>query len=367
MKIAVTCGGTGGHVFPGVAAAFALRGKGHDVRIVLSGRSVEGAKPAGWDGDVLHVPCPQPRWRNPLSAVKSVILLVRAFFTARKALRQFRPAVLLAMGSYTSAPTVLAARTLRIPVVLHEANAIPGVAVSRLCPFAQKVCIAFDEAATHLPKSTLTVNTGLPVRDGIVGQDAGQYADKSRFTILIMGGSQGARAVNTAVADAVKILSADPQVSGKLRILHLAGKNNEEAVREAYAGIESIPVTVIGFSDEMGALYAASDFCISRAGAASCFELSLCGLPTALVPLPGLAHDHQTANARAMERLGCCDVLPQAELSPETLADYLWEISGNLFKREAMRVALLAAARPDAAYALANCVIQAAKASSVKG
>ncbi len=367
MKIAVTCGGTGGHVFPGVATAFAMRAKGHDVRIVLSGRSIEGAKPAGWDGDVLHVPCPQPRWRNPFSALKSVALLFRAFFTARKELRQFRPAVLLAMGSYTSAPTVLAARTLRIPVVLHEANAIPGVAVSRLCPFAQRVCIAFDEAATHLPKSTMTLNTGLPVREGIVGQDPGRYADKSRFTILIMGGSQGAQAVNTAVVGAVKILDADTSISGKLRILHLAGKNNEIAVRETYADIESVPVTVIGFSDEMGALYAASDFCISRAGAASCFELCLCGLPTALVPLPGLAHDHQTVNARAMDRLGCCDVLPQAEMTPETLADYIRDIFGNSFKRAAMRVALLAAARPDAANALADCVIQAANASSPKG
>ncbi len=367
MKIAVTCGGTGGHVFPGVATAFAMRAKGHDVRIVLSGRSVEGAKPAGWDGDVLHVPCPQPRWRNPLAALKSIALLLRAFFKARGELRKFRPAVLLAMGSYTSAPTVLAARTLRIPVVLHEANAIPGVAVSRLCPFAKRVCIAFDEAATHLPKSTMTVNTGLPVREGIAGQDAGRYADKSRFTVLVMGGSQGARAVNTAIAGAVKILDADEQVSGKLRILHLAGKNNEAAVRETYAGIESIPVTVIGFSDEMGALYAASDFCISRAGAASCFELCLCRLPTALVPLPGLAHDHQTANARAMERLGCCEVLPQTELSPETLADYLRDILENSFKRAAMRVALLAAARPDAANALANCVIQTADASPLKG
>ncbi len=361
MKIAVTCGGTGGHVFPGVATAFAIRSQGHEVRIVLSGRSVEGAKPAGWDGDILHVPCPQPRWRNPFSALKSAAMLIRAFFIAHHKLRRFRPSVLLAMGSYTSVPTVLAAWVLRIPVVLHEANAIPGVAVSGLRHVATTICIAFDEAAKHLPKSVKPINTGLPVRDNISGQSPGHYADASRFTLLIMGGSQGARAVNDAVTGAVKLLAAHEPEASKLRIIHLTGKNNEKSVREAYAGVESIPVTVIGFSNEMGALYAAADFCISRAGAASCFEICLCGLPTVLVPLPGLAHDHQTANAKAMEQMGCCDIIAQADLQAEALADYLRNIGSNDAKRAAMRTALLTAARPNAADRLADCVIRSAK------
>lgn len=360
MRIAVTCGGTGGHVFPGVATASAIRDKGHDVRIVLSGRSVEGEKPGGWDGVIIHVPCRQPSWSNPVSAAKSLGSLASAFIVAVQALRRYRPDALLAMGSYTSLPPVLAARLLRIPVVLHEANAIPGVAVSRLCRMAERVCIAFEEAARHLPKSVKTVNTGLPVRNGIAGQPPGVYADPSRFTILVMGGSQGSQAVNNAVAGAVRLLANDPAEAPSIRILHLAGKKNEDAVREAYRGITSIPVTVIGFSNEMGSLYAASDFCISRAGAASCFELCLCGLPALLVPLPGLAHDHQTANARALARLGACDVKAQSELSAEGLAEYVKGICKDKARLDAMRAALRANSRPDAAGDLADCVIQTA-------
>lgn len=360
MRIAVTCGGTGGHVFPGVATASAIQDKGHDVRIVLSGRAVEGEKPGGWDGGIIHVPCRAPRWRDPVNAVKSLTSLAGAFFVAVRELRRYRPDALLAMGSYTSLPPVLAARLLRIPVVLHEANAIPGVAVSRLCRMAERVCIAFDEAADHLPKSVKTVNTGLPVRGGIAGQPAGAYADPSRFTILVMGGSQGSQAVNNAVASAVRLLSNDPAEAPSIRIIHLAGKNNEDAVREAYREVTSLPVTVIGFSNDMGALYAASDFCISRAGAASCFELCLCTIPALLVPLPGLAHDHQTANAMAMARLGACEVKAQAELSPEWLADYVKTLRGDAARLESMRVALRANSRPDAASILADCVIQTA-------
>ncbi len=354
-RFAVACGGTGGHVFPGVAAAKALKARGNDVALILSGRAVEGARPDGWDGAVILVPCRPPRWRNPVHAASSLFSLARAFSLALVRLRRFRPQALLAMGSYTSVPPVLAARILRIPVILHEANAIPGVAVSRLCRAASAVCLAFDQAAAHLPDSTTTINTGMPVRDGIAGADPGRYADTSRFTILVMGGSQGAQKLNKIVADAVALLDLDPAEAGVLRFIHLAGAKNEAAVRASYSEIRSIPIEVIGFSNEMGRLYAASQFCISRAGASSCFELALCGLPALLVPLPGLARDHQTANAKAMHSDGACDFEPQAELTPEKLAGYIRSIRVNSSKRSSMRAALLARARPDAADALA-CV-----------
>ena len=356
MRIAVTCGGTGGHVFPGVATALAMRAGGHEVALVLSGRSVEGEAPAGWDGAVLRVAIPRLSWRRPAS----LISMARACFAAFAALRRFRPAVLLAMGSYTSFPPVLAARLLRIPVVLHEANAIPGKAVSALSRMAVKVCIAFDEAARHLPKSVAVVNTGLPVRPGIAGAAAGDFADPARFTVLVMGGSQGSRAVNQAVAGAVAILDSEPEQAAALRFVHLAGRGNEAEVKAAYAAIRDIPVEVVGFSDRMGAHYAAADFCISRAGAASCFELCLCGVPALLIPLPKLANDHQTANAKAMRALGACETMAQDAATPEALAAAVRRIRGDAAARAAMRAALLARARADAADALAAVVIACA-------
>ena len=162
MKIAVTCGGTGGHVFPGIATANELARQGHDVAVVLSGRDVESV--SGWTGQTLHVPCPRPRWRNPIAAVRTLWGLARAFLAARRTFAIFKPSVLLAMGSYTSFGPVLAARSLGIPVVLHDANAVPGAAVSLLCRAAKVVAVSFDEAATHLPRRVKTVKTGLPIR-----------------------------------------------------------------------------------------------------------------------------------------------------------------------------------------------------------
>lgn len=358
MRIVVACGGTGGHVFPGVAAALAMRARGHEVALVLSGRSVEGEAPAGWDGAVIRVAVPRVSWRRP----GSFFAMAGAGVAAWRALRRFRPAALLAMGSYTSVPSVLAARLLRVPVVLHEANAIPGKAVAALSRLAVQVCVAFDEAAGRLPRSVRVLNTGMPVRPGISGAEAGEFADPARFTVLVMGGSQGSRAVNQAVAGAVARLDAEPEEAAALRVVHLAGRGNEADVRAAYAGIRHVPVDVLGFSDRMGALYAAADFCISRAGAASCFELCLRGVPALLIPLPRLANDHQTANARAMQALGACETMAQDSATPEALAGVVRTMRRDAARRDAMRAALLARARPDAAEALAEAVLACAAA-----
>ena len=181
-----------------------------------------------------------------------------------------------------------------------------------------------------------------------------------------MGGSQGSRAVNQAVAGAVAILDAEPEQAAALRFIHLAGRGNEAEVKKAYADVRNIPVEVVGFSDSMGALYAAADFCISRAGAASCFELCLCGVPALLIPLPKLANDHQTANAKAMRALGACETMSQDAATPETLAASVRRIRGDAAARAAMRAALLARARPDAADALAAVVIACADGAKEK-
>lgn len=363
MKIAITCGGTGGHVFPGLATAAAIAEKGHDVAVVLSGRDIENTRPDDWPGSVIHVPCPAPRWGSMRAASHSILTLTRAFRHAVRELRRFEPDALLAMGSYTSVPSVLAARRLHIPVILHEANVVPGSAVSRLRPFARLICTAFPEAAGHFPSNTPTRNTGMPIRDAISQPPPSFRSDPEPFTVLIMGGSQGAAALNAVVTAAVRLLDADPEEARRMRIIHLAGRQHETAVRNAYADIRSIPVTVVGFCQDMGACYAASDFCLSRAGAASCFELRLRGLPNALVPLPSAARNHQQANADAMRGQGCSEVLPQASLDARSLADYLRQIRRDGARRNAMHQALRATATPDAANRLADAVLACADGS----
>lgn len=359
MRFVVTCGGTGGHVFPGVSTANELVRQGHEVALMLSGRAVETPTANGWSGTVLAVSCPQPRWRTPWSAVQSVAGLLGAVRKARRHLRAFRPDALLAMGSYTSFGPVIAARGLRVPILLHDANVVPGAAVSRLARFAACVAVSFDETPRYLPKGVRTVNTGLPVRTELAGRPPLPDLGPGAFTVLVMGGSQGARAVNTLAVGAFRELANRGQRDW--RILHLAGRNEADAVRAAYADA-GLAASVHGFLADMGGAYAASDLCVSRSGAAACFELCLCGgPPPLLIPLPTAARDHQTANARSLADAGAAELLPQAALTPAALADRLATLRADGARRDAMRVALRRMARPDAAQRLACLVVETAR------
>jgi UDP-N-acetylglucosamine--N-acetylmuramyl-(pentapeptide) pyrophosphoryl-undecaprenol N-acetylglucosamine transferase len=361
VKFTVTCGGTGGHVFPGVATAQQLAHDGHDVALMLSGRDVETPTANGWSGRVLPVRCPQPRWRTPWGALRSAVGLVSAILQARKQLLSFRPDALLAMGSYTSFGPVLAARWLRIPIVLHDANVIPGSAIARLAPLAAQVAVSFDETAKYLPRATRTTNTGLPVRTELAGRPPLENMGPGTFTVLVMGGSQGARAVNALAVAAFRMLFERGERDW--RILHLAGKTEETTVRAAYAEA-GVPATVFGFLADMGGAYSAADLCLSRSGAAACFELCLCGPPALLIPLPTAARDHQTANARALADAGAAELLSQASLTPAALADSLSALRRDTVRREAMRAALRRLARPDAAARLARLVVDVAQAAA---
>ena len=366
MNVAVSCGGTGGHMFPGLAVAAALRRRGHRVAVILSGRAVEAERakadlPEG--AEAMLVPVDPISPRRP----KSLLKLVRAVRTARREFRAFRPDVLLAMGSYTSIAPVLAARTLGVPVVLHEANAIPGSAVAHLARFARTVCVCFPDMARFFPKGARLADTGLPLRAEFEKGVGGSRADPAKFSLLVMGGSQGAKAVNRAVVEALALLpSRHPELAARIRVVHLAGTRNEEEVRALYAekGLAGAAFEVLGFEHDMSRRYAEADLCVSRAGASSCFELALTGLPAVFVPLPGLARDHQSRNAESMAARGAGVVAPQASLSPESLADLLASLSADAPRRAAMRESLLAAARPDAASRVADEVERNARRAS---
>jgi len=322
MKFIVTCGGSGGHVFPGVAAAKALRGEGHDVALLLSGRAVEGERPAGWDGEIIRVRIPQPRVKSPMSFV----IYMTSFATCFRIVRKFKPDAMLAMGSYTSVPPALAARMCGVPLVLHESNAVPGAAVKFLSKFARVVCLAFEGCGKWFGKGVKTVVTGLPLREGTYKTHVERERPRENFTLLVMGGSQGARSLNNAVVGAIKILD---KPHPDLRVVHLAGAALEAEVRAAYEGVENIAAEVVGFANNMGEIYAKTDFCISRAGASSCFELCANGIPALFVPLPKVSNDHQTHNARAMVETGCAEMLPQAEATAEAIAGRVEERIGK--------------------------------------
>ncbi len=318
MRVAIACGGTGGHIFPGIAAGEGLRARGHEVVLWLGARSVEDLSTASWDGPVERIEASGFPSGLSLRTIAVGLRLLATVVECRRRMRRVRPDVVLAMGGYASVGPGLAARMLGIPLVLHESNAVPGKAVLFLARYAQVVALGFERSEPYFTGRRRIV-TGFPLRADLQGSAPLAGGNPPCFTVLVMGGSQGAHALNETVPDA---LCEAVRNGITLEVIHLSGPKDEENVRARYESA-GVSAQVFGFLKDMGAAYAAADLAICRAGAATCAELTLCRLPSLLVPLPWAAHDHQRENARAMSVAGGADVMEQDELSSESLLSYL--------------------------------------------
>jgi len=333
LKIAIACGGTGGHIFPGLATARELLDRGHDVTLWLAGKGIENPALADWEGRVITVPSEGFQFgllRSVLTAAK----ILRAAARCRAIMRREKPDILLAMGSYASVGPCAAAKLLGVPYILHEANARPGRAIMLFARGAAAVAICF-EASRHWLQKCNVVLTGMPLRSEFRMLDRECPISKNGFHLLVMGGSGGAHALNETVSEAIcnwgqslnSDKTADVRIQGltpQVYITHLTGFQDLEAVCERYreAGVEA---EVYEFVQDMAPFYQRTDFAICRAGASTCAELTAFGIPALLVPYPHAVADHQTANARALEKQGAADLIQQADLTPEWLADYFGE------------------------------------------
>ena len=348
MKVVVACGGTGGHAFPGLAVAEELRARGHDVTVWSSGRDIESSVMKGWTGPVFATGARQLRARNVFSILASLI-------RCRRAMKKSRPDVLLAMGSYSSLPPVVAAKLARVPIVLHEANTVPGKAVDLLSRFAARVATSFDMTAKCLPKARI-VKTGLPVRESISKGTRFDFIPADAFTVFVTGGSQGAHAVNELLCQALVMLKRDldrrTEKKG-LYVIHQTGAKDEAFVKEAYAKAQ-IPSRVKAFENAMADAFASADIVVARAGASTCFELAACGKPALLIPLPSAMRDHQHFNAEAFAAKGAADEGIQDQLQPQQVCRYLLQKHDHPEQLAAMRERMAGLASPDAAAKVAD-------------
>jgi UDP-N-acetylglucosamine--N-acetylmuramyl-(pentapeptide) pyrophosphoryl-undecaprenol N-acetylglucosamine transferase len=333
-----------------------LRDAGHEVTVWLCGKGVEAESACGWDGRTTVVRASGFQGGPSLSWAPAGMELLAAVAASRRRMATDRPAALLAMGSYASVGPALAARTLGIPLVLHESNAVPGRAVSFLSRFATAVAVWFEEAGRALPRRTRVVRTGMPLKSGLDARFDHGFLEEGTFTVLVIGGSQGARRLNEVCPDAIGRLRAG---GTPVQAVHLAGRTDGAAVLSAYRA-SGVPHRVFPFLAEVGKAYNAAGLAVARAGAATCAELCARGVPSLLVPLPGARRDHQTANARALERAGAAEVMPQDDLSPDALAARNRELAGDPGRLRVMREAALRLAVPDAAEKVAGLVIEAA-------
>ena len=353
-RFIVACGGTGGHTFPGLAVARELRARGHEVTVWVSGRTIENSVMTAWDGPTFSTRA------RPLRP-KYILSLLFSRFRCSREMKRYKPHALLAMGSYSSLPPVLAACARRVPVVLHEANMVPGRAVGYLARYASAVAITFPETVEYL-RGRETVVTGLPVRVEIAGQPRFDDMPSDAFCVFVTGGSQGAHRVNELVTQALVLLKRDIEKKSlelKFQVIHQTGAADEADVKSKYAEA-GIPARVQAFEHEMGRAFATADLVVARAGASTCFELALVGKPAFFIPLPTALRNHQHFNAQAFVRSGGADEGIQDSLTPRALANYILHKMLNPAELAKKALAMHNAAVPDAAARVADLVEQKA-------
>ena len=355
--IAIACGGTGGHLFPGLAVAQQLQERGCDVALLISPKEVDQQAVKSVLGmEIFTLPAVGLQNRNYFSFAKS---FWNSFRAARKIFKQRRPAAVLAMGGFTSAPPVFAAKLSGAKTFLHESNTIPGRANRLLARFVDAAFIGFPETAARLRAKKISV-TGTPVRPQFcLGTSSVQHAVGCRTalgldpylpTILVVGGSQGARGLNDLVLSALPLLK-----ERGWQWLHLTGAADFEKVESAYPAL-GIRVDVKPFLAEMDLALGAATACISRAGASSLAEMAAMRLPSLLVPLPTAADNHQFFNALAFEKTGAAKMLDQKS-SPEKVAALLVEMVGDEAARQKIQSALAQWHAPEAAGQIAENIL----------
>jgi UDP-N-acetylglucosamine--N-acetylmuramyl-(pentapeptide) pyrophosphoryl-undecaprenol N-acetylglucosamine transferase len=346
-KILIACGGTGGHLFPGIAVAEALVARGHAVKLLISEKKVDAEASAKYTHlqfetvpAVAKPPTLSPRM------LPFLWKLWRSVGHCQQVLRHFGADAVLGMGGFTSLPPVYAGHRLGLKTFIHDSNARPGRANVLTSRFCTRVLVGMDAAKAYFPQRD-TLATGTPVRPEIRNLPTREAAaarfnlDPLRPVIVVTGGSQGARRLNELCAEAAASLPPETQV------LHLAGALDFARVAEIAHGRPGYQV--LGFCDQMAAAYAVADLIIARAGASSLTEIALAGLPAILVPYPFAADDHQTRNAEVFANAGAATLVQERELTAEKLAALTSAILQDPAKRGAMAQAARALAVPNAA------------------
>jgi UDP-N-acetylglucosamine--N-acetylmuramyl-(pentapeptide) pyrophosphoryl-undecaprenol N-acetylglucosamine transferase len=353
-KIMIMAGGTGGHVFPALAVAENLREKGWTVTWLGTERGLENrVVPAkGFELDYLSVA--GLRGKGLFFKLKSVLLLFKACWQARRHLKKRQPNVVLGMGGFASGPGGLMAKLLGIPLVIHEQNRVVGTTNRLLAKLANQVLEGFPDSFPPTKKATFTGN---PLRADFLNlpEKTAWQACERALNILIVGGSQGAQILNQTVPAAIEILKSELNVES-IEIKHQTGEAMFEEVEAVYEKI-NVAVDVLKFIENMPQAYQWADLVVCRSGAMTVSEVAAAGLPAIFVPLPHAIDDHQTANARYLTDADAGIMMLQKELTSSKLADV---IKQNLTKFNQMGIAAKNKARLDATEAVAQICIREA-------
>jgi UDP-N-acetylglucosamine--N-acetylmuramyl-(pentapeptide) pyrophosphoryl-undecaprenol N-acetylglucosamine transferase len=352
MNAVIACGGTGGHLFPGLAVAEVLQQRGHQAMVLISEKEIDALAVRDHLGRFRFERLPAIGLPRLVSVAMGGFL--RGFAVSlrrcRRYYRDFKPDAVLGMGGFTSTAPILAGRRTGVRTFIHESNAIPGKANRLNARLAGHVLLGFAACAKYFPVRARCAVTGTPIRSSLDTRLEpaaaralfGLESEGRKKTLLVMGGSQGAHGLNRAVVDAL------PGWGDALQVIHLTGRDDEEMVRAAYAQA-GIRAWVAAFHHRMQEAYSAADLAVARSGAASLSELAHFGLPSVLIPYPFAAEDHQTLNARIYVEAGAAAALAQKDAGGDRLALTVLEIVRNPGRLAAMAGAARQLAPADAA------------------
>ncbi len=353
-RIVIAGGGTGGHVFPGLAIADAMT-KLADVEIVFVG------SPRGLEKELV----PKRGYRlelldvEPLKgggvkrAVRGAFVAARATWRARSLVKELAPAAVLSVGGYAAGPMALASAIAGAPLAIMEPNGVLGLANRILAPIAKRAYVAWPEVGEKLD-AKIVRPLGVPLRDGFGAAPPYEASDRAR--VLIMGGSQGARAINDAMPEALAAVSKRVR---RLEILHQSGRGQDDELRALYDS-HGVDAEVRPFLDDVAGELSRADVVVARSGAGSVAEVAAVGRAAIFIPFPFAADDHQRANAEALSKSGAAVCIPQADATSERLASEIASLLQDRARREAMASAARRMGRPHAAWDVAEDLLHLA-------
>jgi len=368
MRLLIAGGGTGGHLFPGMAVAeeFLARDPANQGPFVGTKRGIEArAVPAaGYRLELISAA--GVRGKGGFSQLKAAAMMLHGYAQSRRVLKEFRPDFVLGVGGYASLPMVLAARGMQLPCFIHEQNAIPGMTNKVLSRLVRQTFITLEESAKFFPKDRILV-TGNPLRrqildmvEKIKSTTLSHEEKERRFRIFVFGGSQGAHSINMAMIDALPHLAG---MSDRLEICHQTGEQDCCDVRTAYSG-SGITSIVHPFISDMASEYHKADLIICRAGATTIAEVTACGKTCLFIPFPHAVDDHQRRNAEALLKKQACFMLLEHELTGERLAGEIRSLMNDPLLLQQTGEAAFSLARLDAAQIIVNEMVKAQKEGS---
>lgn len=369
MKVIIAGGGTGGHLFPGIALAeeFRRRDSGTQIMFVGTEHGIE-AKIIPREGyPVRFVRAEGIVGKSVVRKTKAAIKIVLSFLDARRILNTVMPDLVIGVGGYASGAIVLMARLKSVPTMIHEQNSVPGITNRILGRFVDRICVTYQESLPVFPPAR-TFLTGNPIRHKILKGEREAACrlfslEKGLFTVFVFGGSSGAQSINCNIVDALNHLG---DLREKVQFLHQTGDSDYESVRQAYrkAGVRG---TVAPFIYQMAEAYAAADVVVSRAGATTLAEITALGKPAILVPYPHAAGRHQEFNAMKLREMGAACMILDHEMNGKAIAGQIRDLYGNESLRNEMQRASRGLGRPDAGGRIVDIAMSLVKNTPGKG